>query len=48
VKADKARHDDAPARSRRLVQLYEATDKKDEAAKWRKELEARKLPSPPK
>jgi WD40 repeat protein/serine/threonine protein kinase len=24
----------------RLVQLYEATDKKDEAAKWRKELEA--------
>jgi tetratricopeptide (TPR) repeat protein len=26
----------------RLVQLYEATDKKDEAAKWRKELEAAK------
>jgi hypothetical protein len=24
----------------RLVQLYEATDNKDEAAKWRKELEA--------
>ena len=23
----------------RLVQLYEATDNKDEAAKWRKELE---------
>ena len=23
-----------------LVQLYEATGKKDEAAKWRKELEA--------
>jgi hypothetical protein len=23
----------------RLVKLYEATDKKDEAAKWRKELE---------
>jgi hypothetical protein len=22
----------------RLVQLYEATDKKDDAAKWRKEL----------
>ncbi len=32
----------------RLVQLYEATDKKDEAAKWRKELEAIKPPSPPK
>jgi hypothetical protein len=26
----------------RLVQLYEATDNTDEAAKWRKELEARK------
>ena len=26
----------------RLVRLYEATGKKDEAAKWRKELEARK------
>jgi hypothetical protein len=26
----------------RLVQHYDATDKKDEAAKWRKELEARK------
>jgi tetratricopeptide (TPR) repeat protein len=26
----------------RLVQLYDATGKKDEAAKWRKELEARK------
>jgi hypothetical protein len=26
----------------RLVQLYDATDKKDEAAKWRKELEANK------
>ena len=26
----------------RLVQLYEATNKKDDAAKWRKELEARK------
>ena len=26
----------------RLVHLYEATDKKDEAAKWRKELEAQK------
>jgi outer membrane protein assembly factor BamD (BamD/ComL family) len=26
----------------RLVQLYEATGKKDEAAKWRKELEAAK------
>ena len=24
----------------RLVQLYEATDKPDEAARWRKELEA--------
>jgi hypothetical protein len=24
----------------RLVQLYEATGKKDEAAKWQKELEA--------
>ena len=31
----------------RLVQLYEATDKKDEAAKWRKELEARKNPDSP-
>ena len=26
----------------RLVQLYEAMGKKDDAAKWRKELEARK------
>ena len=26
----------------RLVQLYEATGKKEAAAKWRKELEARK------
>jgi hypothetical protein len=26
----------------RLVQLYDAWGKKDEAAKWRKELEARK------
>jgi len=26
----------------RLVQLYEATDKKEEAAKWRQDLEARK------
>ena len=26
----------------RLVQLYEATGKKDEAAKWRKELEEAK------
>ena len=30
----------------RLVQLYEALDKKDEAAKWRKELETLKLSSP--
>ena len=27
----------------RLVQLYEATGKKDDAAKWRKELEAAKV-----
>jgi len=26
----------------RLVQLYEATDKPDEAARWRKKLEASK------
>ncbi|MHB8736664.1 MAG: hypothetical protein ACYC6M_15285 [Terriglobales bacterium] len=32
----------------RLVQLYEAMDKKDDAAKWRKELEARKPQTPPK
>jgi tRNA A-37 threonylcarbamoyl transferase component Bud32 len=30
----------------RLVQFYEATDKPDEAAKWRKELEARDAPPP--
>jgi WD40 repeat protein/serine/threonine protein kinase/tetratricopeptide (TPR) repeat protein len=30
----------------RLVQFYEETDKKDEAAKWRKELEARKAVEP--
>jgi hypothetical protein len=30
----------------RLVQLYKATDKKDEAAKWQKELEAQKKPNP--
>jgi hypothetical protein len=30
----------------RLVQLYEATDSKDEAAKWRKELEAVKSADP--
>jgi hypothetical protein len=29
-----------PEALERLVQLYEATDKKDEAAKWRTELEA--------
>ena len=28
----------------RLVQLYEATGKKDEAAKWQKELEEIKTP----
>ena len=33
-----------PATLKRLVQLYEATGKKDDAAKWRKELEARKNP----
>jgi hypothetical protein len=27
----------------RLVKLYEATDKKDEAEKWRKELPVRKV-----
>jgi hypothetical protein len=31
-----------PEALERLVQLYEATGKQDEAAKWRKELEARK------
>ena len=29
-----------PEAIERLVQLYEATDRKDEVAKWRKELEA--------
>jgi hypothetical protein len=29
-----------PEALERLVQLYEATDKKDEAAKWSKELDA--------
>ena len=29
-----------PEAAERLAQLYEATGKKDEAAKWRKELEA--------
>jgi hypothetical protein len=29
-----------PEAAERLAQLYEATDKKDEAAKWRKEVEA--------
>jgi len=29
-----------PEAAARLVQLYEAMDKKDEAAKWRKEQEA--------
>ena len=29
----------------RLVQLYEATGNKEEAAKWRKELEAVKPPT---
>ena len=31
-----------PEAIERLVQLYEATDKQDEAAKWRKELDATK------
>ncbi len=31
-----------PEAIERLVQLYEAMDKKDDAAKWRKELETRK------
>jgi serine/threonine protein kinase/Tfp pilus assembly protein PilF len=46
----KQRESQIPAQARvrltetleRLVQLYEALDQKDEAAKWRKELEARK------
>ncbi|HEV8058777.1 MAG TPA: hypothetical protein VGP68_02835 [Gemmataceae bacterium] len=29
-----------PEANERLVQLFEATGKKDDAAKWRKELEA--------
>jgi serine/threonine protein kinase/tetratricopeptide (TPR) repeat protein len=33
--------------SGRLVQLYEATNRPDEAAKWRKELEALKPPAKP-
>jgi TolA-binding protein len=45
----KKREDKIPPKGRvrltealeRLVLLYDATDKKDEAAKWRKELEAR-------
>lgn len=33
----------------RLVQLYEAMEKKDEAAKWRKEWEvAKRSPPPPR
>jgi serine/threonine protein kinase len=32
----------------RLVRLYEATGREDEAAKWRKELEAERLPPPRK
>jgi hypothetical protein len=37
-----------PEAAERLVQLYEATGKKDEAAKWRKELfaGAEQLPPP--
>ncbi len=31
-----------PEAIERLVQLYEALDKKDDAAKWNKELEANK------
>ena len=31
-----------PEAIERLVQLYEALDKKDDAAKWRKELETTK------
>lgn len=34
-----------PEAIERLVQLYEARDKKDDAARWRKELEARKQAS---
>ncbi len=34
-----------PEAIERLVQLYEATDRKDDAAKWRKELEAAKAAS---
>ncbi len=49
----KQRRDKIPPQSKsrlrmaleRLVQLYEATDKKDEAAKWRKELEVMKPPA---
>ena len=32
-----------PNAIQRLVKLYDATGKKDEAAKWRKELEAAKI-----
>ena len=50
----KSREATVPARGKyyllealeRLVQLYEATDKPEEAAKWRKELEARKAADP--
>jgi hypothetical protein len=34
-----------PEAAERLAQLYEATGKKDEAAKWRKELEALRAPT---
>ena len=34
--------DRLPEAGEHLLQLYEATDKKDEAAKWRKELGANK------
>jgi hypothetical protein len=47
------KHNRPPYRERltealgRLVQLYDAWGKKDEAAKWRKELEEAKPPAKP-
>ena len=36
--------DRLPKALERLVQLYEATGRQDDAAKWRKELKASKTP----
>ena len=42
MKRDRQQSGDLIAAATRLVELYDAWDKKDEAAKWRKKLQEEK------